>query len=203
MAARQWTFASLKARFGNIEIDVGDREPQRMRFGDALDAMSQSNAPPNLYIVSKNQVLRGPLAEMTRDLAPLPDFLHPEHAAPTANLWLGPANTLSPLHHDTTHVYFCQFLGRKRYRMIAPWHADVLRSHIRGRGDSDFDVDNPGDARVLQVVVEPGQALFIPAGFWHEVRSLEPSISVSFRAYPWDARFDWYNPASFELPNEI
>ncbi|HRI72064.1 MAG TPA: hypothetical protein PK156_47855, partial [Polyangium sp.] len=78
MAARQWTFASLKARFGNIEIDVGDREPQRMRVGDGLDAMSQSNAPPNLYSVSKNQVLRGPLAEKTRDLAPLPDLLHPE-----------------------------------------------------------------------------------------------------------------------------
>jgi hypothetical protein len=107
MAARKWTFDTLKTRFGSIEIEVGDRHPTKMRFDEALEAMSQPAASPELYIVSKNQVLRGPLAEMARDLSPLPDFLHPEHAAPTANLWLGPARTLSPLHHDTTNVYFC------------------------------------------------------------------------------------------------
>lgn len=196
MAARQWTFENLRERFGDITIEIGDQHPKSMRFADALEAMSRPDASPELYIVSKNKSLKGPLAGMTADLAPLPDFLHPEYAAPTANLWLGPARTLSPLHHDTTHVYFCQFHGRKRYRIIAPWHAEVLRSNLRGRGDSDFDLDHPGDVRVLSLVVSPGESLFIPAGFWHEVTSLEPSISVSFRAYRWDARYDWYTPAS-------
>jgi hypothetical protein len=33
---------------------------------------------------------------------------------------------------------------------------------------------------ILETIVEPGEFLFIPVGWWHEVRSLEVSISLSF-----------------------
>ena len=31
-----------------------------------------------------------------------------------------------------------------------------------------------------QVVLGPGEGLFIPAGCWHHVRSLSPTMSISF-----------------------
>ncbi len=33
---------------------------------------------------------------------------------------------------------------------------------------------------VLTTVVEPGELLFIPVGWWHAVRSLDVSMSLSF-----------------------
>ena len=35
-------------------------------------------------------------------------------------------------------------------------------------------------ATLLSAVVGPGEVLFIPKGWWHHVRSLTPSISLSF-----------------------
>jgi Cupin-like domain len=195
MAAAAWSFAGLRERLGDVELEIGVTEPVTMRLAAAIDVMLSRTAPRDFYVVSRNRALADPLRALTADLAPLPEFLHPEHAAPTANLWMGPAGTLTGLHHDTTHVYFCQLVGRKRYRLVAPWTKQVLRGAIRGAGDSDFDLDEPGAVPVHVVELGPGESLFIPAGWWHEVYAREPSISVSMRAYIWPADFDWYQPA--------
>ena len=39
--------------------------------------------------------------------------------------------------------------------------------------------------RPVQVVLEPGQMLFLPAGWWHRVEGLTPSISVNAFAQDW------------------
>jgi quercetin dioxygenase-like cupin family protein len=38
-------------------------------------------------------------------------------------------------------------------------------------------------ASILEVVVEPGEFLFIPVGWWHWVKALDISISVSFTSF--------------------
>ena len=34
----------------------------------------------------------------------------------------------------------------------------------------------------MEVVLEPGQTLFMPAGYWHEFHYLEPGLGLSLRA---------------------
>ena len=36
------------------------------------------------------------------------------------------------------------------------------------------------DVKVLEVVVEPGETMFLPLGWWHQVRSLDVSLSFSY-----------------------
>jgi lysine-specific demethylase 8 len=53
---------------------------------------------------------------------------------------------------------------------------------------SRFDVDNPDydayplaeSAEFFETVLGPGDILYIPAGWWHFVRSLTPSFSINF-----------------------
>ena len=46
----------------------------------------------------------------------------------------------------------------------------------------DWDEVYPGISKVpyLECVLEPGEALYIPVGWWHYVRSCSTGISVSF-----------------------
>jgi ribosomal protein L16 Arg81 hydroxylase len=114
-------------------------------------------------------------------------------------LWLGPGGSLSPLHHDTTHVFFNQLVGQKRYTLVAPWAADVLLGPISQPSDAGFDLTQPGDVAVHTLVIHSGQSLFIPAGWWHQVEALAPSISVSLSCYHRTADFDWYRPVRHPL----
>jgi mannose-6-phosphate isomerase-like protein (cupin superfamily) len=44
------------------------------------------------------------------------------------------------------------------------------------------------------VNVGPGQALFIPVGWWHCVEALETSISMSFTNFVWPNTYTWHHP---------
>lgn len=105
------------------------------------------------------------------------------------NMWIGPADTVSPLHTDPRKNMFVQIHGTKLFRMISPddtesvYPFDGILSNT-----SQVDVENPdleefpnfSKVRVLDAVVNAGDALFIPEKWWHFVRSTTPSISISF-----------------------
>ena len=49
---------------------------------------------------------------------------------------------------------------------------------------------------LVEVVLAPGEALFIPAGWWHQVDALDVSISVSILSLAWPNDFSWYKPGT-------
>jgi hypothetical protein len=187
--AAPWSFAALRRRFADAELEVSGR---RTTVAAAIDAMLAPGAPPGLYLVSKDRALDGALRALRDELAPLPPFLDAERARATANLWMGPGGTTSVLHHDTTCVWFCQLVGRKRYRLVAPWQRAALDAEITDGWDSALDLD--GGVAVREASLDAGDALYIPTGWWHEVVAETPSISVSFRAFRWPTEHGWYAP---------
>lgn len=107
----------------------------------------------------------------------------------TLNMFVGPAGTVSPLHTDPRHNFFCQVRGRKFVRLINPSFRQKLYlfEDLMRKNTSQVDVEVPDlgqfpDFATVQCedfVMEAGDCLFIPKGYFHHVRSLEKSISVS------------------------
>uniref|UniRef100_F1L073 JmjC domain-containing protein 5 n=1 Tax=Ascaris suum TaxID=6253 RepID=F1L073_ASCSU len=105
------------------------------------------------------------------------------------NIWVGPAGTVSPLHTDPKSNIFCQVYGRKFLRLIPYSETVSVYPHEEGflTNTSQVDVEHPDVSRypllklahVSDCVLSAGECLFIPHAFWHYVKSLEPSISVS------------------------
>lgn len=108
----------------------------------------------------------------------------------TINAWFGPGGTVSPLHQDPQQNFLAQVVGRKYIRLYSPEHTKTLYPHESQllNNTSQVDVEKPDLQRFaefvktpyLECILQPGDVLFIPVKYWHYVRSLELSFSVSF-----------------------
>ena len=215
-AATRWSPDDFRERFGDVEIAVTDgREadddydintPQHTRrvpmrdFVDRVRAIGESN---DTYMVANNRNLDVTLRALLDDVDQgdaAPDYLDRSKLDGCVCLWFGPSGTITPLHHDTTNILFCQVMGRKRVRLISPLEGALLGST---RGVYNLvDPERPDLGRFPwfsevaqhEVTVAPGDALFIPVGWWHHVRSLAVSISLSFTNFHLPNYFDDYRP---------
>lgn len=101
--------------------------------------------------------------------------------------WLGPARTVTPLHCDYDDNIFAQILGSKRIFLAPPHHDEFLYTREANPVlfGSPFDPEAPDydafplarQAAIVEVVVQPGDMLYVPAGWYHQVRALTFSLS--------------------------
>lgn len=101
--------------------------------------------------------------------------------------WIGPARTVTPLHCDYDDNIFAQIWGTKRIFLSPPHHNEFLytseaNSLLFG---SPFDPEAPDfekfplarQATMIECIVNPGELLYVPAGWYHQVRALTFSLS--------------------------
>lgn len=106
------------------------------------------------------------------------------------NAWFGPAGTVTPLHHDPHHNILAQVVGKKYIRLYSASVTDDLYPHSESmlHNSSQIDLDNfnekefpkAQDLDFVDCILEEGEMLYIPPKWWHYVKSLTPSFSVSF-----------------------
>lgn len=106
-----------------------------------------------------------------------------------ARIWLGPAGTVTPLHCDYDDNLFAQVWGQKRFLLYPPHHAEYLylREANPALFASSFDPEAPDyvacplaqQARPIECVLQAGEMLFLPAGWFHHVRAMKFSLSAN------------------------
>lgn len=101
--------------------------------------------------------------------------------------WIGSAGTRSMLHSDLKDNLFVQVWGTKHV-VLLPWRDsrsaypfpdNVVNSQI---DLADVDLERyPRMARAALYAgtVHPGDLLFIPRGWWHDLRASTPSVSLN------------------------
>jgi lysine-specific demethylase 8 len=120
-----------------------------------------------------------------------PSYIPDDSSPVTKNLWFGPEGTISPLHFDRSHNLLHQHWGRKHVVMVDPSHFHQLKPGSKNSGSphvssldlvtSGFNVDlSRLDAPCLEAILEPGDVLFLPAFWWHNVISIDVAISINY-----------------------
>ena len=214
-ALKRWSPQDLSERFGHLQVEIqaersADPNYERnklnhrrsVRLSDFVAQVLSGGATNDYYMTANNEVLRRPeFAALLADIGSLPDFCDPAQLAQRASFWFGPAGTVTPLHHDTLMLCHTQIVGRKRWRFVSPLQTPLLYNHFDVY--SPVDIDQPdlsryplfSQARVLEVIVEPGETVFLPLGWWHQVAALDVSLSFSFSNLAIPNQYAFANPS--------
>ena len=109
------------------------------------------------------------------------------------NAWMGTGGTRTPLHFDSYDNLFIQLVGVKYVRLYDTNLTNRLyvsnnKSYGLQGNMSDVDCEMEDydkfpllkDCPYTEVLMRPGDCLFIPSRHWHYVRSLSTSISVNY-----------------------
>ncbi|WP_370461524.1 cupin domain-containing protein [Micromonospora sp. Llam0] len=103
-----------------------------------------------------------------------------------ANAYLTPAGSRGfATHYDTHDVFVLQTEGRKRWRVHDPVLIDPLPQQTWS-GRADEVVARSGSAPALDVVLGPGDALYLPRGWLHSATAQQESsihLTIGVRAF--------------------
>jgi hypothetical protein len=200
-ALTRWTPDYLRAAVGDapVECQAGrdanpdfeldkDRHRRILPFATFLDLIEAGGN--DAYITAYNSAGNAAaLAPLQRDLGFLEKYLTRAHGM----MWIGPAGTFTPLHFDLTNNLLAQIVGRKRVTLLPPSEAPRLQ-HNRHVFSDVHDIHDESrlakypaarDARRFEVDLGPGDLLYVPIGWWHQVRSLDFSAMLTYTNFLW------------------
>lgn len=104
--------------------------------------------------------------------------------------WVGPPGTVTGLHYDSLNNLLAQVMGRKLVILVSPKYNSkmyISKKYELGAVSSEVDINNYNenthpkfkDVDFMSVILKPGDVLFIPKNWWHYVKAIDTSISIS------------------------
>jgi hypothetical protein len=206
-AMARWTLPGLRNWLGHVEIDVqwqreanaayemeAHKHVARQPMGGIIDRILTGGPSNDFYVTAFNSGHNNSaLAPLWDDIAEIPGWLAPGQAR-EGFFWMGPQGTITPFHHDLTNNLMVQIVGEKRVKLVDASETPRMRNdrHCFSAWHGADLPAGPGDADrppVAEVVLRPGDALFLPIGWWHHVEALTPTIGMSFTNFARDNDF--------------
>lgn len=196
-AEEKWSLDYFKNTMGEVLLDVYDNGNKnaaasaytqadlKMKFRDYLEII-EKNEHTDLRIFLCNLFKYNP--QLRKDF-PCPTIFKGllDHKG---YMFFGGKDTTVRIHYDIdmSNVLHTHFGGRKRVLLFAPEYSKLLyRLPFNTYSLANFD--NPDYSKYpalkhvkgYEFVLEHGDSLFMPSGYWHYMTYLEGSFSVSYR----------------------
>jgi hypothetical protein len=172
------------------EIDLGPGLASIVRDEKLAKQGVLRNYPRNLHVKQEA------LARLQIDYPPLlpkSDMGSAKWQMPT--LWLGTSSADTRFHHDCCDNFVLMVAGTKRFTLAPPTDWRLLSPLCVGANaalcwDKIPDPNSPkllkkhkaivDEIHKLTVELQPGEILYMPAGWFHHVKNLGPTVMVNF-----------------------
>lgn len=197
IANQKWSLDYFKRTLGNEFVDIYDngnkntassaftKADLKMKFGDFVDIIAKDEHTDLRMFLCNLFKLHPSL----RDEFPCPDIFKGMLDS-VGFMFFGGKNTTVRIHYDldVSCVLHTHFGGSKRVVLIDPEYSTLLY-RLPLNTYSLIDLDNPDYEKYpglkfikgYDFVLEHGDSIFMPAGYWHYMTYLNGSFSVSYR----------------------
>ncbi|SMO55992.1 Cupin-like domain-containing protein [Chryseobacterium rhizoplanae] len=200
-AYQKWTMEYMKEVVGDVEVPLYDSskaDPSapinssaaKMKFGDYIDLIQRE--PTDLRIFLFDPIKFAPKL--------LEDYISPKELMggfldKYPNMFFGGKGSETFLHFDIdmAHIFHTHFNGRKHILLFDyKWRERLYQIPYATYALEDYDIENPDFTKFpaldgvegIECYLEHGDTLFMPTGWWHWMKYLDGSFSISLRA--WD-----------------
>ncbi|KAF5727044.1 hypothetical protein HS088_TW22G00731 [Tripterygium wilfordii] len=171
-------------------------EHQPMESGTEQELLLSRDAPDQIYLaqvpIMNAEIRERVQLENLREDIKMPSFLETKSLA-SINLWMNNAQARSSTHNDPHHNILCIVSGCKQVVLWPPSASPLLYPmpiYGEASNHSSVALENPDFSRypraegsmeyAQKVVLNAGDALFIPEGWFHQVDSDKLTIAVNF-----------------------
>ncbi|NMO22180.1 cupin-like domain-containing protein [Pyxidicoccus fallax] len=206
-AERQWTFDWFAREYGDVSAPVewlqyGRRASggvervgrvRNMTIRDYVALLKSSESAEAGYLIGKDLFQLQPRLRG--------DVKFSEYAVErrlTEQLFfMGPRGTFTQLHMDRAHNLHAVMVGRKQWQLYAPsreaeldpMNLDHVWSVVSGHdlvpGGGNPDALPGGCVPDYDFVLEAGEMLYLPYGWWHRVYTVETAIATNYWWWTW------------------
>ncbi len=201
-AFNKWNLDYMLTKEKNSKVWVRDGMSNKQTiepvpFTDFIQNLKENSAnnfsKKNLYLVlsrimSHSNARSVQLPNLLQDIV-LPSFI-PIERLWEINLWIGAGGNRSGLHFDPEENLLFPIKGEKKIILISRSDTKNIYQRLDGQNILEskldiFNIDKKNFPRIdnvkyYQTVIYPGEALYIPSGWWHAVEStVDTNISVN------------------------
>lgn len=200
-ACQKWTMEYMKEVVGDVEVPLYDSSKAdpaapinssaaKMKFNDYIDLIQEK--PTDLRIFLFDPIKFAPQL--------LDDYISPKDLMggfldKYPNMFFGGKGSETFLHFDIDmpHIFHTHFNGRKHVLLFDyKWKERLYKLPLATYALEDYDIANPDYEKFpalngvegIECFLEHGDTLFMPTGWWHYMKYLDGSFSISQRA--WD-----------------
>ncbi|ORX72663.1 Clavaminate synthase-like protein [Linderina pennispora] len=205
-ARRDWVtngrpnFAKLRELYGECQVPVAesdtayfsDQKRTTMRFSEFLDAW-QTEPERKLYCKDWHFVQANPqyraydvLPHLSDDWINLFYDDHPEFSDDYRFSYMGGEGSWTPFHEDVYRSYSwsANICGEKHWLFVPPGQThlftDACGNWIYNLLDYDTkQFPHAHKLQIIEAVQRPGETVFVPSGWWHQVRNVGDTISIN------------------------
>jgi hypothetical protein len=200
-AYQKWSMDYMKTIVGDQIVPLYDSskaDPSKpinaaaaeMKFADYIDLIKTT--PTDLRIFLFDPIKQAP--ELLKDYI-APKDLMGGFLDSYPNMFFGGKGSVTFLHYDIdlAHIFHTHFNGRKHVILFEnKWKERLYQIPYATYALEDYDIENPDfdqfpalkGVKGIEVYLEHGDTLFMPTGYWHWMKYLDGSFSISLRA--WD-----------------
>ncbi|MBC7903128.1 MAG: cupin-like domain-containing protein [Gemmatimonadaceae bacterium] len=201
----KWNWDYFNKVVGNVNVGVYNnvksdaytpvnKADEYMKFGEYLNLVKQG--PVGLRIFLFNIFQHAP--ELVNDFS-WPEDLMKGFVKKYPMLFVGGQGSVTHMHFDIdlSHILHTQFVGRKRVLLFPHEEQEKLyRKPYEVMSFANFEnYSDPQKTKLdttqfpavkkangYEVILEHGDTLFMPAGYWHHMEYLEGGFAMSLRA---------------------
>ncbi len=200
-AYQKWTLDYMKQAVGDVEVPLYDSSKAdpaapinasaaKMKFGDYIDLIKEKATDLRIFLF--DPIKHAPKL--------LDDYIAPKELMggfldKYPNMFFGGAGSVTFLHYDIdlAHIFHTHFGGRKHILLFDnKWKKRLYQIPYATYSLEDYDISNPDFEKFpalngvegIECFLEHGDTLFMPTGWWHWMKYLDGSFSISLRA--WD-----------------